>query len=796
MGALALVGACALGLRWHAPRPEVFYPDAAVYMRQAEGYLDGQGSIAPPWWGMPAGGPVYPALTALVTPLAGDTERAGVWVSRTAGVALALGTAGLALVLGGPVAALAAGLLVAVEPRLVHLSETDLTEPLFFALLLGALAWARRLHRSDNRDTLRRNGPARLAGWGSELGLGALLGTVALTRAVGLVFLPAVAVALIAAGRLDGRVPWRPLATRAARVLAGGLLVLGLYQGYAWSDGWVTAFDTHVPAALVHKATPEAPGAEAPGASGARPPAGVGEDVAAAEHGTRVVGGALARQAEVLGRMLPAPLWALALLGLVVRLARFRRREIGADLIVLGAAGAYLLGLALFGTALGRYLLVLFPLVFLYAGLGLRLLGDATLGVARFLAPGSRRLAPGAALALVAVAGGAVTEQVHASFVMPERGVAEVRDLAEEVTDRVPLAPPVAVYADHAFLPYYLNGYWRGRPVAAERARRLGTGSRVVVLDSRHADRWPAGWRGPALERTDHGGFYLCAQRYFPAVGQLLTVYVDAPPAPAEARGDGMALLREGRLEQAARALKRDLPDPAARRGMGVIEMVAGQFFPQRLKRAWDALRPTGSRGADSATAPVGTRRAAPRWPWSFPPGEVVVAADDAAAAWNRMAVALALGRPAEAARDLATVGRAYGDDPRALYLDGLTMLELGRVGKAVLLLKSARAALPDDPGVAVAWANAMATSGRYARAAPVYREILDREPENVPVWLNLIQSQLAAGDLGGAGVSIAATRRLSLQAVERERLDLLGRRHADLMRTRWPQGTPPRPSR
>jgi len=773
LGLLA-VALLALALRWHPPRDEVLYPDAAVYMRQAEGYLHGRPSIAPPWLGLPAGGPLYPALTALAAPLAGDVERAGVWVSRAAGVGLAVAAAALAWALGGPLAGLAAGALAAVEPRLVHFAETDLTESLFMALLVAALALARRL------------GAAGVKPWG-EAGLGALLGAVALTRAVGLAFLPAVAVLAAAAARL-GPAPlaWRSALARGARIAAGGLVVVGLYQGLAWSNGWTTAFDTHAPAFLKARQAQSAP-ADAPAAPALETDFGTtgARAVETAGRGLRTAARALAAQVRVFGGMLPGPVWLLALVGLGARLARRRAGAPGADLVLLGAVAAYLAALALFGTSLGRYLVAVFPVAFVYAGCGL---GAVAAGLVALFGrwvprpaprPGTQLpwLAPGVAVALAAALGVAAVERVRTVFTVPERQFAPARALAREVAEGFDLKAPLAVYADHAFLPYYLGGYWRGPAPAPERVPALGDGSRAVVLDTAHTGGWPADWVAPALERRAPDGFALAVQRYYPASGQLVSVYVDAPPkAPAPAPDPAALpeLLAAGRFSEAARALAAAPDARAARRARGVMEMVAGQFFPERLAVARRLLAPRPG-DAPAPTPPGGPAR----WRWSRAPGEVRVGLDDASTAWNRAALAVAVGDDAAAAREIPALARAFGPDPRVQYLAGLALTGLGRPLDALHPLAAARQALPDDLGVAVAWANAMAMSGGFGQAVPVYREVLAKDPGNAGVWFNLIRTQLLAGDPAGADASLAAATRLPLTPPQREHLEALARERA-----------------
>jgi len=201
--------------------------------------------------------------------------------------------------------------------------------------------------------------------------------------------------------------------------------------------------------------------------------------------------------------------------------------------------------------------------------------------------------------------------------------------------------------------------------------------------------------------------------------------------------------------------------------------MVEGQFFPERLTRAWDDLGADLTIGGATLSAPAGVPV---RWRWSLPPGELMAGVDDAATAWNRAAVALALGNPAGAAREIPVLTQAFGREPHNLYLIGMVLLGLGQVRQALGLLDPAREGLPDDLGVAVAWANATATMGRLDAAERVYRRVLERDPDNFGVWLNLYQVLAQARRWNAADAVRQRMAALTPTAQERDQMDQLVR--------------------
>jgi 4-amino-4-deoxy-L-arabinose transferase-like glycosyltransferase len=84
--------------------------------------------------------PLHPLATALLTPLVGTIERAGVVVSALAGATIILPVWWLTRRVFGPTAAWIAVLLSVTNPLLIHWSTHALTEPLFILLSVSAIA--------------------------------------------------------------------------------------------------------------------------------------------------------------------------------------------------------------------------------------------------------------------------------------------------------------------------------------------------------------------------------------------------------------------------------------------------------------------------------------------------------------------------------------------------------------------------------------------------------------------------------------------------------------------------------
>lgn len=124
--------------------------------------------------------PLYPLLIASLTPLSGDAILSARLISLLAGVALVPATYLLASTLFDRRTGFAAGLLVAGAPLLIEYSSLEWSETLYALLLVMGLAWGWRV--------------VQVGGRRSALGAGLCLGLAYLTRVEG-----ALALALVVA---------------------------------------------------------------------------------------------------------------------------------------------------------------------------------------------------------------------------------------------------------------------------------------------------------------------------------------------------------------------------------------------------------------------------------------------------------------------------------------------------------------------------------------------------------------------------------------------------------------------
>ncbi len=756
--ALLLLGILALTLRWHPAPPEVLYPDAATYMRQAAGYLEGQPSIAPPWNRLPAGGPIYPALTAVTATITGDVESGGRWVSRLSGLFAVLAVAWFTWLLAGPLAALAAGLLMAVEPRLIHFSEVGLTESLYLALWTGAMVLVWRSLQPQRR------------GW-HEVAAGVLLGALLLTRAIGVVWLPLVLMVVATHGMAFSREGARLCGLRLGRIVVGATLLVLPYHAIAWQQGWTTAFDTHSSEVVKHHnqhsfvATTNHPSPAVPVQVVTATPSDLLKEA-------KALRATLYRQARELGQLFPPLIWLLAAVGVLARMIRPGPTSRILEVLLLGGGLGYLVALALFNTSLARYLLSLSPVIFIYAGFGIlglaqglcRLLGNTP------LYPNARRLAIGT-LGGVALVG---SWQLHAVYEVPLKTYPDVATLAQQARDTARLNDPVMVYANHAFMPYYLNGYWvrlpaRPEVLAKATTPRLPAASKVVVLDAAYPERWQ-GWQEAVFNRTPVNGFYPVAQHYFPGHQRLLTVFADRPATADVARDDPLVLLAQGRLMAAQRAVSGSSPSATGHRIAALVEMIQGQYFPQRLAPALVHYQAAAD-SPDEATPDIPTT---PRVYWSLPPGELYLGTGPTATRWNRAALLLTQRRADEAWQMLSPLTEHFSQDPRFHYLQGATLAAQGRFPAAIKALNTAVQGLPDDPAVAVAHANALAMGGRLPEAVTAYQDLLRKQPRNIGLWLNLAQAQWMLGDSDASRRAILRAKKLPKSDANKRRIKAL----------------------
>ncbi|MFZ5863236.1 MAG: ArnT family glycosyltransferase [Nitrospirota bacterium] len=208
--------------------PEPTFPDSFTYLATSramgQGHLtttfrEGINTYYPP---------LYPLATALLTPLVGTIERAGVMVSALAGSATIIPVWWLTRRVFGPTAAWIAVLLSATNPLLVHWSTHALTEPLFILLAVSAVAI---LFCATEAGSV----------WWLMVG-GLVCGLAYLTRVAGLplfIFLAGFVVLFY----LRIGTPFRDIMTRAAALCLGFALIALPYVSYLrtqlgyWSIG-------------------------------------------------------------------------------------------------------------------------------------------------------------------------------------------------------------------------------------------------------------------------------------------------------------------------------------------------------------------------------------------------------------------------------------------------------------------------------------------------------------------------------------------------------------------------------
>lgn len=189
--------------------------------------------------------PGFPALLAGAHVVLGDGLAGERAAQALVGVAIVVLVGVVGLQLWGPRTALAAAALAAVSPVLVLFDATLISEPLFTALLLGALscALAARARRGGGRDAMP---------W--AVAAGAAAGLAALTRPEGLVLALAVAACtgsrraalVVVVAALVCVTPWTirnadalhafvPVSTETGNTLAGTYNAISLRDG-RWRD--------------------------------------------------------------------------------------------------------------------------------------------------------------------------------------------------------------------------------------------------------------------------------------------------------------------------------------------------------------------------------------------------------------------------------------------------------------------------------------------------------------------------------------------------------------------------------
>jgi tetratricopeptide (TPR) repeat protein len=102
---------------------------------------------------------------------------------------------------------------------------------------------------------------------------------------------------------------------------------------------------------------------------------------------------------------------------------------------------------------------------------------------------------------------------------------------------------------------------------------------------------------------------------------------------------------------------------------------------------------------------------------------------------------------------------RAHQLDPRKfdwLYLSGAARMELGDIDAARELLQSAAALEPGNLATQLRLAQALRGLNRHTEAAALYKQILEKHPENPQAWYGLGRIQAAQGDHAAAAESYA----------------------------------------
>jgi O-antigen/teichoic acid export membrane protein len=213
-----------------------FHPvnDPADYLRMGKSIAD---HAAFPQSTLAAGptatrAPLYPITLGGLFAVTGDSVTAARLMGALIGTIVVLLTGLIAARLWGRRAALLALGLAAVAPPLILISVTLMTETLFTALALGAIALALRVREGSSR--------------GGALGVGALAGLATLARPNGAVLLVLALVALWGAPRLSLRAVIRPaLVLLAAVVVIAPWTIRNARLLHAFvpvtTSGWITA---------------------------------------------------------------------------------------------------------------------------------------------------------------------------------------------------------------------------------------------------------------------------------------------------------------------------------------------------------------------------------------------------------------------------------------------------------------------------------------------------------------------------------------------------------------------------
>jgi hypothetical protein len=191
VGTVLAVAVYAIG-----PYPVGVFYDDGIYLILAKALASGEGYRYLNIPGQPAAThypPAYPLFLALIWKLTPEFPR-NVFLLKLANAALLAAGAGAAAMFGRarlrlrlPVAAVVS-VAFAVAVPVLAMSSVLFSEPLFFLLLIAALAASERLLDADARPT-------------AAIGAGALCGLVALARTIGVAAVAGGVVALLSRGR-------------------------------------------------------------------------------------------------------------------------------------------------------------------------------------------------------------------------------------------------------------------------------------------------------------------------------------------------------------------------------------------------------------------------------------------------------------------------------------------------------------------------------------------------------------------------------------------------------------------
>jgi tetratricopeptide (TPR) repeat protein len=82
------------------------------------------------------------------------------------------------------------------------------------------------------------------------------------------------------------------------------------------------------------------------------------------------------------------------------------------------------------------------------------------------------------------------------------------------------------------------------------------------------------------------------------------------------------------------------------------------------------------------------------------------------------------------------------------LLQEGVRLLNAGRYGEAIEVLKQANDLLPDDPDIMITLGGAMILAGKWNAAESFLEKAVEKHPENARLWLNLAAATLGRLEL------------------------------------------------